>query len=80
MVLHPHGVSLLPPLRSRRQIGRLLVVGDEAKPEAVTARQTKNWGKEESQIPVFTAFGFSHLGVSSPEVAAEGLEPPTRGL
>ncbi len=36
--------------------------------------------QEKSQTPLFTAFGFDRLGVSHPVVAAEGLEPPTRGL
>ena len=36
--------------------------------------------QEKSQTPVIAAFGFEGLGLSGPKVAAEGLEPPTRGL
>ncbi|TWT69443.1 hypothetical protein [Crateriforma conspicua] len=37
--------------------------------------------QEKSQTPVFSAFGFSSLGVSCPGIAAEGDEQPreTRG-
>ena len=49
------------------------------------ARQTCRDGSRQpaqktSQTPVFAGFGFDCLGLSDPEVAAEGLEPPTRGL
>ena len=40
----------------------------------------RNTARQKSQTPVITAFGFKCLGLSSPKVAAEGLEPPTRGL
>ena len=36
--------------------------------------------QQKSQTPLITAFGFECLGLSGPSVAAEGLEPPTRGL
>ena len=36
--------------------------------------------QEKSQTPAITAFGSERLGLSGPKVAAEGLEPPTRGL
>ena len=40
----------------------------------------RNTAQEKSQTQVFLAFGFDRLGLSGPSVAAEGLEPPTRGL
>ena len=40
----------------------------------------RNTARQKSQTPVITAFGFECLVLSDPKVAAEGLEPPTRGL
>ncbi len=40
----------------------------------------RNAAQQKSQTPFITAFGFECPGLSGPSVAAEGLEPPTRGL
>ena len=40
----------------------------------------RNAAQQKSQTPLITAFGFECLGLSGPLIAAEGLEPPTRGL
>ena len=40
----------------------------------------RNAAKQKIQTPLITAFGSECLGLSGPSVAAEGLEPPTRGL
>ena len=40
----------------------------------------RNAAQQKSQTPIITAFGFECPGLSGPLVAAEGLEPPTRGL
>ena len=54
----------------------------EAKPNPKPSmRDTpRNAGQEKSQTPCFTGFGSLDPGMSDPKVAAEGLEPPTRGL
>ena len=40
----------------------------------------RNEAQQKSQTPRFTGFGLECLGMSGPGIAAEGLEPPTRGL
>ena len=54
----------------------------KAKPNPKQSRRVtlRHDAQEKSQIPVITAFGFECLGLSGSKVAAEGLEPPTRGL
>ena len=72
-------ISLLPSVASGDSISRL---PDKTKPNPMPfiGYEARDDGQQKSQTPVITAFGFECLGLSGPKVAAEGLEPPTRGL
>ncbi|WP_390621860.1 tyrosine-type recombinase/integrase [Crateriforma conspicua] len=54
----------------------------EAKPKPKPSMRDKagSTAQKNSQTPVLSVFGFDCLGLSDARIAAEGLEPPTRGL
>ncbi|EMB14569.1 tyrosine-type recombinase/integrase [Rhodopirellula europaea] len=54
----------------------------EAKPKPKPSMRdtARNEASETGQKPFFTGFGFESLKMPTPSIAAEGLEPPTRGL
>ena len=72
-------ISLLRSVASGDSISRL---PDKTKPNPMPfiGYKARDDGQQKSQTPAITAFGFECLGLSGPKVAAEGLEPPTRGL
>ena len=69
----------LPPAASKDSDSQL---SGEAKqnPKQSMPDIPRNDAQQKSQTPLITAFGLECLGLSGPSVAAEGLEPPTRGL
>ena len=69
----------LPPAASKDSGSQL---SGEAKqyPKQSMPDIPRNAAQQKSQTPLITAFGFECPGLSGPSVAAEGLEPPTRGL
>mgnify|MGYP000916595255 CR=1 FL=1 len=69
----------LPPAASKDSDSQL---SGEAKPnpKPLMPDMQRHAAQQKSQTPLITAFGLERLGLSGPSVAAEGLEPPTRGL
>ena len=69
----------LPPAASKDSGSQL---SGEAKqnPKQSMPDIPRNAAQQKSQTPLITAFGFECPGLSGPLIAAEGLEPPTRGL
>ena len=69
----------LPPAASKDSDSQL---SGEAKqnPKPLMPDTPRHAAQQKSQTPLITAFGSECLGLSDPLVAAEGLEPPTRGL
>ena len=69
----------LPPAASKDSDSQL---SGEAKPnpKPLMPDTPRHVAQQKSQTPLITAFGLERLGLSGPSVAAEGLEPPTRGL
>ena len=74
-----HVKPQLPPAASKDSDSQL---SGEAKPnpKPLTPDMPRHAAQQKSQTPTMTAFGFECPGLSGLEVAAEGLEPPTRGL
>ncbi|WP_145291421.1 site-specific integrase [Rosistilla oblonga] len=54
--------------------------GAKQNPKQSMRDKPRKPAQKKSQTPVFAGFGFECLGLSGPGIAAEGLEPPTRGL
>ena len=69
----------LPPAASKDSDSQL---SGEAKPnpKPLMPDMPRHAAQQKSQTPLITAFGFECPGLSGPLIAAEGLEPPTRGL
>ncbi|WP_417744719.1 tyrosine-type recombinase/integrase [Rosistilla oblonga] len=75
-------LKVKPQLPARDEKKNTPLPTGDAKPKAKPSmRDTpRKPGQKKSQTPVFSGFGFECLGLSGPGIAAEGLEPPTRGL
>ncbi|MCH1439142.1 MAG: hypothetical protein L7W43_05780 [Rubripirellula sp.] len=69
----------LPPAASKDSDSQL---SGEAKPnpKPLMPDTPRHAAQQKSQTPLITAFGSECLGLADPLIAAEGLEPPTRGL
>ena len=69
----------LPPAASKDS-GCQLAGEAKPNPKPLMPDMPRHPAQQKSQTPIITAFGLECLGLSGPSVAAEGLEPPTRGL
>ena len=74
-----HVKPQLPPAASKDSGSQ---PSGEAKqnPKPLMPDMPKHAAQQKSQTPSITAFGLECPGLSGPLIAAEGLEPPTRGL